>query len=95
MMYSKEGDEDPAVTVGNIPEGGGSMGDIPTGSEPGDFSDDFYSDEMPSTGSTDTHADMNTRVDGGNGDSSVNDSEEPRKQPSADSLQPSEERVQE
>ena len=48
MLYSKSSDEDPAVTVGNIPDGGGSMGEVPTGSEPGEFCDDFYSDEVPS-----------------------------------------------
>lgn len=52
MLYKANGDKDPAVIVGNIPEGGGSMGDIPTGSEPGEFNDDFYTDELPSEEST-------------------------------------------
>jgi len=50
-LYKPNGGADPAVLVGNIPEGGGSMGNVPTGSEPGEFNDEFYSDEMPDEGS--------------------------------------------
>lgn len=51
MLYKPNGDLDPAVVVGNIPEGGGSMGEVPTGSEPGEFNDEFYCDDMPDEGS--------------------------------------------
>lgn len=83
MLYSKERDEDPAVTVGNIPEGGGSMGEVPTGSEPGEFCDDFYSDEMPSADDDDVSADSGDGVVGESGERT-----------SADSFQSSEGRVQ-